>query len=72
MESAEVSPCQVLPPLNFSPAVTEIIGAEISKLLSKCVIVNTTREPNDYVSDLSQSKMHLALPLSVVVLCQLT
>ena len=28
----------------------EIIDAEISKLLSKDVIVNTTREPNDYVS----------------------
>ena len=51
MESAEVSPCQVLPPLDFSPAVTEIIDAEISKLLSKCVIVNTTREPNDDISD---------------------
>ena len=50
MEFAEVPMCQVVPPLNFSPVETEIIDAEISKLLSKGVIVNTTREPNDYVS----------------------
>ena len=50
MEFAEVPMCQVVPPLNFSPVETEIIDAEISKLLSKGVIVNTTTEPNDYVS----------------------
>ena len=50
MEFAEVPMCQVVPPLNLSPVETEIIDAEISKLLSKGVIVNTTREPNDYVS----------------------
>ena len=42
MEFSEV------PPLNFSPVETEIIDAEISKLFSKGVIVNTTREPNDH------------------------
>ena len=50
MEFAEVPVCQFVPPLNFSPVETEIIDAEISKLLSKGVIVNTTRETNDYVS----------------------
>ena len=42
----------VLLPLNFSPVKTEIIDAEISKLLSKGVIINTTREPNDYISSI--------------------
>ena len=42
--------CQFVPPLNFSAAETEIIDAEISKLPSKGVIVNTAREPNYYVS----------------------
>ena len=37
--------CQFVTPLNFSPVETEIIDAEIPKLLSKGVIVNTTREP---------------------------
>ena len=50
MKFAEVPVCQFVPTLNFSPVETEIIDAEISKLLSKGVIVNTTREPNDYVS----------------------
>ena len=50
MELAKVSVCQFVPPLNFSPVETEIIDAEISKLFSKGVIVNTNREPNDYVS----------------------
>ena len=49
MEFAEVPLCQFVPPLNFSPVETEIIDADISKLLSKGVIVNTTRESNDYV-----------------------
>ena len=49
MEFAEVPLCQFVPPLNFSPGETEIIDTEISKLLSKGVLVNTTREPNDYV-----------------------
>ena len=31
--------------LNFSPVETEIIDAEISKLLSKGIIVKTIREP---------------------------
>ena len=35
---------------NFSPVETEIIHAEFSKLLSEGVILNTTREPTDYVS----------------------
>ena len=52
MEFAEVPQCQFVPPLNFSPVETEIINAEISKLLSKGVTVNTTREPNDYVSSI--------------------
>ena len=47
MEFAEVPVCQFVPPLNFSPAETEIIDAEISKLLSKGVIINTTRESKD-------------------------
>ena len=42
--------CQFVPPLNFYLAETEIIDAEIFKLLSNGVIVNTTREPNDNVS----------------------
>ena len=50
MEFAEVPVCQFVPPFNFSYMETEIIDAEISKLLRKGVIVNTTREPNDYVS----------------------
>ena len=50
MEFAKVPVCQFVPPLNFSSVETEIIDAEKSKLLSTCVIVNTTREPNDYVS----------------------
>ena len=44
--STNVSVCTTL---KFSPAETEIIDTEISKLLSKDVIVKTTREPNDYV-----------------------
>ena len=48
----EVPLCQLVPPLNFSLVETEIIDVEISKLLSKGVIVNTTREPNDYVSSI--------------------
>ena len=50
MEFAEVPVCQFVPPCNFAPVETETIDAEILKLLSKGVIVNTTREPNDYVS----------------------
>ena len=49
MEFAEVTVCQFVPLLNFSPVETEIIEAEISKLLSKGVVVNTNREHNDYV-----------------------
>ena len=49
MEFDKVPVCQFVPPLNFSPVETEIIDAEISKLLSKGLIVNTIREPNDYV-----------------------
>ena len=52
MEFAEVPLCHFVPPLNFSPGEIEIIDAEISKLLGKGVIVNTTREPNDYVSSI--------------------
>ena len=50
MEFAEVLVCQFVPPLNFSSVETEIIDAEISKLFSEGVILNTAREPNDYVS----------------------
>ena len=50
IEFAEVPVCQFVPPLNFPPVETEIIDTENSKLLSKSVIVNTAREPNDYVS----------------------
>ena len=50
MEFAEVPVCQFVPPCNFAPVETETTDAEILKLLSKGVIVNTTREPNDYVS----------------------
>ena len=42
MKFAKVPVCQFLPPLNFSPMETEIIHAEISKRLSKGLIVNTT------------------------------
>ena len=49
MEFAKVPMCQLVPPLNFSPVETKIIDSEISKHLSKSVIVNTTREPNDCV-----------------------
>ena len=52
MEFVEVTLCRFVPPLNFSPAETEIIDAGIFKLLSKSVIVNTTRQPNDYVSSI--------------------
>ena len=47
MEFAEVPWCQFVPPLNFSSVEIEIFDAEISKLLSKGVIINTTREPID-------------------------
>ena len=50
MGFAEVPVCQFVPPLNFSPVEIEIIDAEISKLLSKGVIINTTRETNVYVT----------------------
>ena len=50
MKFAELQVCQFVPPLNFSPVETEIIDAEFFELLSKGVIVNTTKEPNDYVS----------------------
>ena len=50
MEFAEVPVCQFVAPLNFSPVESQIIDAEISKLFSKGVILNTTREPNDYVT----------------------
>ena len=39
MEFAEVPWCQFGPTLNFSPAETEIIDAEISKLLSKGIMI---------------------------------
>ena len=45
MEFAEVPCCQFVTSLNFSPVETKIIDAEIPKLLSKGVIVNTIREP---------------------------
>ena len=41
MAFAEVPVCQFVPPWNFSPEKPETTDAEISKLLSKCVIVNT-------------------------------
>ena len=47
IRTLHVSVCTTL---EFLPVETEIIDAEISKLLSKCAIANTTREPNDYVS----------------------
>ena len=50
MGFAEVAVCQFVPSLNFSPVEIEIIDAEISKLLSKGVIINTTRETNVYVT----------------------
>ena len=52
IEFAKVPVYQFVQPLNFSPVETEIIYAENSKLLSKRVIVNTTREANDYVSSI--------------------
>ena len=52
MEFVEVPLCHFVPPLNFSPGKTGIIDAEISKLFSKEVIVNTTTETNDYVSSI--------------------
>ena len=52
MEFAGVPVCQFALPLNFSPVKTEIIDAEISKLLSKGVIINTTTEPNNYISSI--------------------
>ena len=56
MEFAQVPVQQFAPPLNFFPVETEIIDAEIFKVLSKCVIVNTTREPNDYFLALEDQK----------------
>ena len=50
MGFAEVPVCQFVPSLNFSPVEIEIIDAEISKLLSKGVIINTTRETSVYVT----------------------
>ena len=51
MEFAEVPVCQFVTNLNLPSAEIEIIDAEISKLLSKDVIVNTTRELRDYFQD---------------------
>ena len=51
MEFAEVPVCQFVKHLNLPSAEIEIIDAEISKLLSKDVIVNTTRELRDYFQD---------------------
>ena len=51
MEFGEVPVCQFVQPCNFAPVETETIDAEIFKLLSKDVIVNTTREPNDCFQD---------------------
>ena len=59
MEFAEVPVCQFVPPMNFSPVETEIIDAEISKLLSKGVIANTTREPNDYTTAATTTTMEI-------------
>ena len=56
MEFAQVQVHQFVPPLNFFPVETEIIDTEIFKVLSKCVIVNTTREPNNYVSSIRGPK----------------
>ena len=39
MEFAEVPLCHFVPPLNFSPGETEIIDAEISKLLENPMIM---------------------------------
>lgn len=50
MESAEVQVCQFVSYLGFSPVETEVIDAEISKLLSKGVVVSTSKESNDYFS----------------------
>lgn len=50
MEYAEVTVCQFVPSLNFGPVETKIFDAEISKLFNVGVFVNTTREPNNYVS----------------------
>ena len=56
MKFAELQVCQFVPPLNFSPVETEIIDAEFFEVLSKGVIVNTIKEPNDYVSGTSTRK----------------
>ena len=45
--------CLFVPPLNFSSVEIEILDAEISKLISKGVTVNTTRGSNDYVCGIS-------------------
>ena len=50
MEFAEVQVCQFVTSLNLSYVETKIIEAEISKLLSKGVMVNTIRERNNHVS----------------------
>ena len=55
MGFSEVPVCRLVPTLNFSPVETEIVDAEVSKLLSKGVIVNTTRKPNDNVSSIFTS-----------------
>ena len=39
MEFAEVPLCHFVPPLNFCPRETEIIDAEISKLLENPMIM---------------------------------
>ena len=49
MEFPEVQVCQFVPSLNLSYVETKIIEAEISKLLSKGVMVNTIRERNNHV-----------------------
>ena len=49
MEFAEVQVCQFVPSLNLSYVETKIIEAEISKLLSKGIMVNTIKERNNHV-----------------------
>ena len=56
MEFAEVPVCQFVPPLSYCPAETEIIDAEICKVLCKDVIINTTRQSNNVSKIFTRTK----------------
>ena len=50
MKFEETAIWQFAPSLNFSDTDTELINAEIPKVIHKNVFLHTVRKPNDYIS----------------------